>query len=248
MSIVLTIADSQDGATATATITGSTGGTTNTVYYQRVDTVLTAGTWASGGSRTADGTVTLTLPPAYYWAYVSNNNAGTITFSNIAYFPISRDDASLYDRFLDAIVSRIQTLSLTGLATPPGNIPAVRVVRFDTLDSVIMQSVGMPCIVVSSLTAEAIENGTTSREDIGMPALVSIIDRASPSNQTTRPSYYLWRQQISWALRWQRLGGMPEIFKMTVEPREINAWKQPENELYYSAQLFRGFVRDPRGV
>lgn len=247
MTLALSLVDNQDGTGAVATISGSAGGA-NTVFTQRVDLVQNAGVWTSSGTRTGDGTVSLALSPAYYWAYVQNVNGGVTTFSPLVYFLASRASQAELTRYLNALQGTIQTLTLNGLATPPGNIPAARVYRFDTLCEEIMLLMVFPCVVISTIGAEQYLGGTNARDDIGFPGLVSIIDRRSPHDATGKDSYYLWRQQISRAIRHQRLAGLSEFFTTEVEPRDINAWKPPENEVYYSAQLFRGKTRDPRGV
>jgi hypothetical protein len=71
----LSVADAEDGTGATATVSGSTAGTTNTVYYR----TPTGATWQTGGSRTGDGTVTLALTPddiRAHEAYVASQSAG----------------------------------------------------------------------------------------------------------------------------------------------------------------------------
>jgi hypothetical protein len=61
----LLVGNNGDG-TATATISRSMGGTTNTVYAMRADGSM-AGDWVAVGSRVGDGTVVLNLDAGAYW-------------------------------------------------------------------------------------------------------------------------------------------------------------------------------------
>ena len=61
----LSVTDAGDGTGATATVSGSDGVTTNTVYT----TAWGAAAWTSGGARSGDGTVSLSLGNGRYFAY-----------------------------------------------------------------------------------------------------------------------------------------------------------------------------------
>ena len=104
----LAVADVADGATATATISSSSGGA-NIVYTQNVDGTLGSGTWTNSGSRTGDGTVTLTLSKGYYWSYCTT---GGTTLSNLVYFQVTSGLDAVIDRCYDAVKATLQLLNL----------------------------------------------------------------------------------------------------------------------------------------
>lgn len=81
---LIEVTDNGDG-TATVTITGSTASSFNTVFYQSASSSV----WSSGGNRTSDGDVNLTLDPGRYFIYVSSLLNDQITPSAILVFYMS---------------------------------------------------------------------------------------------------------------------------------------------------------------
>lgn len=89
----LAIADNGDGTGGVATITGSTAGSTNTVFGRRLDGARIAA-WTDLGNRVGDGTVALALTPGDYLFYVlSQTGAGTAA-SNLVHAQLT-DAAAL---------------------------------------------------------------------------------------------------------------------------------------------------------
>ena len=71
----------------TATIAGSTAGSTN-VLTVSLAVAGTGFTWATEGSRTGDGDIALTLDAGYYWGIVTSTTADGSAVSNLVYFRI----------------------------------------------------------------------------------------------------------------------------------------------------------------
>src|SRR5262245_10565380 len=133
MALTVTITDNQNGTGATATIAGQDAGQTVTVFVSPFEVGTSPLAWTSAGSRVGNGTVSLPVQPAYYYAYALGVVSGVAAVSVPVYFLASIAPRAVLDRYLDAIQAKIQTLTLSGLTTPPGTLPASRVFRFDQL-------------------------------------------------------------------------------------------------------------------
>lgn len=98
--------DNGDG-TATVTISGSTAGSTNTVFTQTVG----VGTWVSVGSRTGDGSVTFPISNGRYYIYVKSTAGSSSEVSNVVLLAVY-DSA---DSFLDESPAHIVAVLLADL-------------------------------------------------------------------------------------------------------------------------------------
>lgn len=94
---VMTLADRGDGTGADATISGSTVGATNSVYYAN----LTAGviTWQLAGTRSGNGLVGIELVPGSYLFEARSSKDGMTTTGTELYATLTgSDDGAIYDR------------------------------------------------------------------------------------------------------------------------------------------------------
>ena len=122
----LTISDNGDGTGGVATIGNSSGGATNTLY----GAIWTAGTltWTSIGSRSGNGTITLTSQGSYLW-YVGSSLAGFSSASQAIYKPLTNTTGvatdALEDQLADAIVFELVQAGMlwTTLFTTEGTVP-----------------------------------------------------------------------------------------------------------------------------
>ncbi len=231
----LAVADNADGTGAVATITGSDGSASNAVWAQPAG----GGAFASAGSRTGNGTVALALATGYYWAYVVSTKSGLTSTSNLVYFQVSSNALSVATRLQDAIIARIQGLSMVG--SPNANLYERMLEDY----SIVL----FPCIaVVYSGEREAQEMVMTGRDDIVYPFRIVVADRHPVEDDTARARYQLWRQQIARALRNQRLSGVPEsvICKL-----KYGANVDPTAKMSYELMIFgmtlNCVAREPRG-
>jgi hypothetical protein len=101
----LTVSDNGLGTGATATIIGSDAGSSNTIYVA----ALGSTTWSSAGARAGDGTISITLVPSNYWAYVRSILGGT-SFSLVVYFTVI------------SLTSKIAYYRVTSISREPGAI------------------------------------------------------------------------------------------------------------------------------
>lgn len=210
MPITLTFSDAQDGTGGTATVAGSTGGTSNVVYtMSATQALLSSPSWVNSGSRTGDGAVTLTLTSGYYWAYVENNDAGNITFSPLIYCAVTDSADPLIERCAAAIESVLSGLTMAG--NPNANIYRRSVPSVD--------SITLPCIEITydgEIPREI--GGQTGSDDLILPINVRLYDEKITNYETRRSRYVLWQQQIWDALRNKRLSGITEVYNVQVSP------------------------------
>lgn len=112
----MTVVDNHDGATALATITGSSVTAVNHVMTSVVSVAGT--TWVDSGNRTGNGTVTLTLSPGRYWAQVKSVGPSGTSYGNVMFFTVSpfADEENTYDyRVKEVIIipgDKVKTLRL----------------------------------------------------------------------------------------------------------------------------------------
>lgn len=249
MPITLSMVDLQNGAGATATIAGSDGGITNTVFTSPMASYAptpVAPSWTSQGTRLGDGT--LTIPGlGYYFAYCQGKVAGVTSYSPPVFYLGSSNADAVLTRCMNAIAGRIQTLTLTGLNTPPGTLPAGQVYVKPAINLNLYEVV-LPAIFVTPGGVESVEGMVSGLDDIGYPVAVTIVDNWSPSYSPPAPTYYKWREQLFRGLRFQRLAGVDEVFTVRPEPRAIVEWKAIEYNKFYTGILFRCISREGRGA
>ncbi len=145
---------------------------------------------------------------------------------------------SVHERCLSAIEDRLSDLVMVG--NPNANIYKYLVPRDETIS--------LPCIMLTLEGERETQPGTlTGTDDIGYPIGVSILDRNDQRDTTNRAKYLLWRQQISRALRHQRLAGVPEIFTVNVEPRAVVDPQLPHFAYFVTGLVARCMSREVRG-
>lgn len=252
MALTLVVVDNRNG-TATATIDG-TGGEVATLYRQAIP----VGSWVVAGTRTGDGTLTVTIAPGGYWWYATAGAAtalldengdpildengdpilteGGMLVSPVVLRVVTDGSLALHSRILDAVVSRIDLMGLDGIVQ-------VRRVDHDakaTLDT--------PSVIVSTLSqTEQTRGGTNAQDDTGFPAYVVFVDRHQ-DDQTRKDRLILWRQQVRRAFVSQRLDGVPEVMTCELEPDQVIAIETSIVSYQFSAMTLRFVCREPRGL
>lgn len=234
MTMILTITDNADRTGAVATIAGSLGAV-NTVWTQQDP--LGGQVWpgfVSTGSRTGDGTVALSIPPGYYWAYVQNA-AG---ISNLVRFAATDSTQSVATRLRAALVARLQGLIMAG--TPNANIFPALVEN--------MKTIVFPCITVASAgEAERDASQLTGQDDIIYPFRCKINDRRSPDDDSQKAVYELWKQQAMRSMRKQRFTTVPESLTCEVQPRKNSFLVGPGWQLWSMEFAVMCRARENRG-
>lgn len=251
MSLSITTSDNQNNSGMTCTVSGSDAASANNLYVSAVHQGNSPLVWTLAGSRTGDGTVNLPVAAGYYFMYCSASLVGGAPALSPPIIGLASSAVLSNQTQVElAIQAKIQTLTLSGLATPPGNLPAGRVYRFDTpMSDELLPLVTVPCIIVTPAPApETVEGLLTGKDDLGYAVAVIILDHCPPRQQGLADTYKLWRHQIMAALRFQRLNSVLQVMKVVPEPREVLAWQPPKYDYIFSAVIYRAVVRELRGA
>lgn len=241
MPLTLTVADNQDGTGAVATISGGDLGETYTVYTQAMRvTAGTATTFTSSGTRSGNGTVSLTLDPGSYWCYASGEVSGTVAVSGMVYTPVSDNAKSVHERCMDAIEARIQALTM---ADSINDRIYKRLLPTETV-------VQAPCIFLT-LEGEQEQDGEpqlNARDTVILPVRVQIADRNHQDYDSPRGKYLRWREQLLRALRSQRLNVAECINCVVLNHDLIVDPKLPQYQWFVSGFTLGCVVRQSRGL
>lgn len=250
MTLALTATDNQDGTGVAATVSGSDAGTPVTVYSSPVPQGFGTPVWTGRGSRAGDGSLTLALPPGYWWLYAAGTVSGAAaqTPPTVAVASLAAD--SVQNRCELAVVAKIQTLSLAGLSSPPGTLPPAQVRQIPTLESeAALLHQDYPAVLVwGPPFPETLVSQLTGMDDVGYPVAVAVVAPASAQDPSELATFKLWRQQILRALRYQRLPGVPEIINVLPEPQALLNWKPHDWPYVFSTVVFRCISRETRGA
>ena len=245
----LRVVDLQTGGPGTATITGSTGGATNTLYAQVYDPAYNQTAWVSLGSRVGDGDISFTRPLGHWSFYVLSTLAGESNASNMTYGGISdADRQSVMYRCLLGAQTRVRAAALPHLASQSvvvSELPWSRI--FEQTDP----RLPLPGVLICPIGAETMakQAGNNRRDDVGYPVLISILAKNSFQElRTYLPRYTLWREMVARAFRQGRLPGVTEVYDMTVEPGTIVVPEVFARTIWHSAVVVRCISREPRGL
>lgn len=212
----LAVGDLGTGGGFAATVTGGASGDAHTLYRALVADLPGPVTWTASGTRTGNGTIAGTASPAgYFWWRLDTVPAATplaVVVSNLVYQRLTATADSCHDRILDAVVALVQSMALTGVDS---------VVNFEMPDKAAMARVTLPAVVVSSFgEVETEDGGTHSRDDIGYPVTIMILDRMGEVANVPR-RVKGWRETICDGLRSQRLPGVAESLVTRIEPGPV---------------------------
>lgn len=238
----LVVVDNQDATGVIATIASSDVAATNTLYRQRVDGELGSGTWTSSGSRTGDGTISVSLTTrGFYWWYVKSVLSGESTISNLAYEPVTDGEDDVITRAIAATIARIKLLTLTDIGNNVFTKPLSDDPTLPTLPC---------CIVCEEPTPRQFTGGTNIRDDIGYPIQVLFMASTGLGPDAPVGKYRQWFQSAERAFRFQRLAGLTEAYgACTIEPLKT---LDPQRPMLYE-KMVAGFTvrvatREVRGL
>ncbi len=234
MTITLAITDAADGTGGTATVAGSNGASSNTLYKATWTGATGALVWTLVGSRTGDGTIAIASTAGYFLFRLSNLLVGVTTLCE-TYQPLTdaTAQAMLY-RAMVAAKTRVDGLAL-GVTASVRWMPRKKIAE-GTI------------IAVCPVNSESFPGYLTSTDDIGLPFAVVILD---PSNQDPTINLnrnLLWREKILSAIRYQRLAGVAEGYICNPEPAMIvHPGMFDAENLTFSPLFFRLITRTVRG-
>lgn len=209
----LLIVPNGDG-TATATVSGSTSGATNTIDVVALGSSGSV-SWTNAGSRTSDGTVTLTLGNGSYLATCESSLAGLPSLPSGPYLfemtggaaqtTFNSPHAALAHSVQANLISLIGT-RITGIVS---DSIRVRMVPYgnDFLGS--NPAHELPGIIVTYVQERGLD-GTNVRDDIGYPIRIVFFTRTTDAQnrldlETQDDISLTWRQTVSDVFRMQGL-------------------------------------------
>lgn len=240
-------ADNQDDTGATVTVSGGNPLDTHDVYCQRFTGGLgTSGTWVLHGSRTGNGTVSLTLEAGHYLGYVISTVSGVSSISAVEYFAVTTGTDSIHFLLLQAIQARIIAVNLTEVGS---NVLIRKIPTERGHDS---STYTYPAVIVSPMGSEQLGGGTNARDDIGYPVLVSILAKNNQDlSETNLNKFLLWRELISKAFRGDQqlvTGGDWNAHRTKVEPGPVLSPTAVWNNQYQCSLTVRCEARQTRGL
>lgn len=231
MATTLSVVDNANG-TATATISGSSGGA-NVVYIQAFTGVQISSGWSSAGSRTGDGTVTITQSNGVYLAYCITDGSDV---SGVVAFAVSDGALAVIDRCYTAVGAVLQMLAL----------PCTTRV-YDTLYA-LSPKVQYPCSILTTEGArQSEEPGLNNTDYIGNPVRILVKDVCLQFDDSKKATYRKWRQSIFRAFHNQRLPGVGESVWNKVELGPISEVSSDAPQLITELTV-RCVCREPRGI
>lgn len=207
----ITVTDNEDG-TATVSVSGSDGGTTNTAYTAPAR----GGDWSSGGTVTGDGDIEVTrVGGIYHWRVESSD--GAVSHSNVLLNRVSESTQTIYERIVEQVLSDLQGASLTGISKSQ--------IKLQTSP----QKDSNKMLLVAPYGREGYRNtGTNRRDDVMYPVLVAHIDPGNRDQGAEKRNRRMsWRQDVSRLFRQQHLTGVPEVRDCVpryMDQVDTNAW------------------------
>jgi hypothetical protein len=239
----ITWTDAANGTGGTVTISGSTAGSTNTVYSQTPGGT----TWTSRGSRVGDGTVTVSVGTGYYHLHVSSDSSGIAVSNIIIMAPVTASTDAVHERCVTACVSLAQTLATAG--SLPLITASTRVFSELDLDPTVFANIPLPALIFAPKGITAHMGGTNARDDLGYPVPAFLVDRNGAEMLAKRGSYLLLRERLDRYFRNQRLTGVGEIYDCRVDDTQtFELPKEWEYQWLVSPMLFRFISREARGI
>ncbi len=149
---------------------------------------------------------------------------------------------SVYMNILEAVQSEIKTLLLSGIVDANVVLQKVPIERDSTLP-------GLPGILIAPVGTQNISptGGTNVRDEIGYPAAVAVLQKGNQDQATNFDRFLNWQRLIRRHFIHQRLTGVTEVNKTTVEPKDAfdaTAWFEHVDA---SATVYRFWTWESRG-
>lgn len=231
--------DAANGTGGTVAISGTTEGSTNTVYTQSFAGDVGTSTWTSRGSRTGDGNLTVTLSAGHYLLYCKSVIGDEAASSTIHYVKATTGNESVEYQCLTAIQARLAMLTLSGIDAADIVIREVPAERNLTLPAI---------VVAPQRPTHGTTAGTNNRDDITYAVYVAIFAADNQALTANTATYTKWLEQIAKAFRNQRLSAVAESVICTVEPVDTVPWGAWTDNLFAGGMLIRCVCRETRGL
>lgn len=230
----LTVVNNQDG-TATFTVDGSTGGSTNTIQYTTLQQPLG---WTTLTSVVGDGSVTASINPGFYWFVARSALGGDVNTSMPAASAVTLADVSFLEQVLLAVVAKLQAgADANAFGT---DLDSTKIQRIDVIDDSVIErlSCGVPCIIVTPGNTETMDEQTNASTDVVYPVYVGIYDAKQAVEDANNPTYFLWREAVRQLFHQKHLPGIGRSVTTTVQPLQILDHKDSgENMFGFASNL-----------
>lgn len=229
-SLTLSVADNLD-QTAAVTVTGAGAG--GTVEILRAPWTVQAGArldWTLATVVTADGagggSATVAAAAGFY-AWMAVRRASSTTADRISgavFRPLIDTADPVHVRILDAVVSGLRTLNMSGIGSAADRVfrrwfPAF--IPGTAADAAVPVDVGggaLPQVQVAPYPKEIPAGLLTATDDVQYPVLVAFFDAAAETMDNDMPRNLKWRRQAAALFRAQRLAGVPECVVTDWQP------------------------------
>lgn len=239
------MSDSANGTTAVATIAGSGGTDTNTLYKVAWSGAAGSLSFSSVGSRSGDGTISVsTAVGSWLWMLESVVAATSVKTVVVNYQPTT-DGTSSGDpvllRAMNQMKTQIVALGLTGISS--SNVYIKWSARaFDTTTDPVPQIVISPAPMPEGMIQQL-----TGTDMLQYPVAVTIIDKLNQDYTGNISRNLKWREKISREFRYRNLDNqVSEVIYVEVEPKpqiDLNWF----NKNYFGSTLvFRIHSRETR--
>lgn len=246
----LSLVDNADGTGAVATVGNATVGTTNTIYVADWSGGMVGATFASKGSRTGSGTISVSVLDGHHWAYVVSASGPDIAVSLVQGFRTTSGADAIYFQILEAVQAKIDALA------------------FNSIDKLLIDSVTEQITTYVSKfpwnrndmrrgihitpTRETIERVVNSSDDFAFGVQVTVVQASNQDLTTGIEEEMELRQRLIGAFQptptQEPLAGVSDVFDVVIEPGPVFDPSSFLNQHDVQALLLRFKVRRQRGL
>lgn len=245
----LAVSNNED-QTAAAVIGGSTGLADNAVWFSRFGgNYEESGPWTLGGTRSGNGTVTVSLPRSgtYLFQVVSDvSGLKAVSLPVLRYVSNGQEVPAV--KLLSLVQARVVALQLEGIADS-------RVFTQTSLDDFYTRDAQEPCVIIGHIERPVYLGGTaapTDRDAVVYPILVSPV---APANQrqdaAARDLWFGWSYRIKAALTQKGFDSGDadfDIVSSTLQPGPLVHPEWWKRNAFAAPDVFRFEVWQPRGI
>lgn len=206
----ITLTDNADDTGCAATLSGSTAGSTNTLFAAPWSGGFIPAAFASYGSRTGDGAVSLALLAGYHWVYCRSTKTAEDGVVSLVYgVRVTTGSLPVYEQCLNAVLAKIQGLGLSGIDSAS---IVRRKVPWD-------RRITLPGIIVSP-PRDTIQPVTSGQNDIAFDCLVTFVRTSNEDLTANLGTHLSHRQTVSDAFQpvsgQAALAGVPDVYNVEV--------------------------------
>ncbi len=232
--------DNQDGTGITVTISDSDPTDEHEIYVQTLNGQYEDWIFNLVGTQTGDGSIVVPVVGSHFRYVKTGSEVSPVSFGLA-----TNNEPAIHYACLLAVQARLRQIGLEGIHNDDiviRKMPSDRGTRFELN--------GTPTIVIAppGVEGQGDGEGTNERDDVEYPIIVTILRADNQNLETDLNQGLLWRQKINWALRQQRLPGVPSICKVKMTPGPVIDETGFWNNRYLSSFIVRPMSREGRGI